>query len=163
VLRWSTAQPGSPPSPPAWPSPPHSPPQIPPPQQRPVECGGARPGDCSEAAGLRDLDELHEVRARNSSNHVHICTVCACSPRPHVCVEVRCCSDGPIYEGMPPPRSGCSAWGISSWSCARDKTFAEAEAICRAQGARLCTASELVDGCTAGTGCGFDVELVWGV
>ena len=55
-------------------------------------------------------------------------------------------------------------WGESDagWACARDKTFAEAEAICQAAGARLCTAAELADGCTAGTGCLFDFELVWG-
>ena len=55
-------------------------------------------------------------------------------------------------------------WGASDagWPCARDKTFAEAEAICQAAGARLCTAAELADGCTAGTGCLFDFELVWG-
>ena len=56
-------------------------------------------------------------------------------------------------------------WGASNagWPCAQDKTFAEAEAICQAAGARLCTASELAEGCTAGTGCLFDFELVWGV
>ena len=56
-------------------------------------------------------------------------------------------------------------WGESDagWACARDKTFAEAEAICQAAGARLCTTAELADGCTAGTGCQFDFELVWGV
>ena len=37
----------------------------PPPQKRPVECG--RPGTCSEAAGLREPDELHEVCASNPS------------------------------------------------------------------------------------------------
>ena len=51
---------------------------------------------------------------------------------------------------------------MGSWKCSRDKTFAEAEAICQAAGARLCTAAELKGGCTAGTGCGFDVHLVWG-
>ena len=55
-------------------------------------------------------------------------------------------------------------WGGSDagWPCARGKTFAEAEAICQAAGARLCTAAELAGGCTAGTGCLFDFELVWG-
>ena len=55
-------------------------------------------------------------------------------------------------------------WGASNagWACAQDKTFPEAEAICQAAGARLCTADELEGGCTAGTGCQFDFELVWG-
>ena len=63
------------------------------------------------------------------------------------------------------PKSGCSVWGASEagWQCAFDKTFAEAEAICQAAGARLCTAAELVDGCTSGSGCGFDSQLVWAV
>ena len=54
-------------------------------------------------------------------------------------------------------------WGGSDagWPCARDKTFSEAEAICQAAGARLCTATELLYGCAAGTGCQFDSELVW--
>ena len=54
-------------------------------------------------------------------------------------------------------------WGESDagWPCARDKTFSEAEAICQAAGARLCTATELLYGCAAGTGCQFDSELVW--
>ena len=42
-----------------------------------------------------------------------------------------------------------------------NKTFAEAEAICRAASARLCTPKELMAGCAAGTGCGFDTQLVW--
>ena len=50
----------------------------------------------------------------------------------------------------------------SGWPCSRDKTFAEAKAICEAAGARLCTAAELAAGCTAGTGCQFDFELIWG-
>ena len=54
--------PPPPPSPsPVPPSPSPPPPPPPSPQQRPVECG--RPGRCSEAAGLRDPDELHEARA----------------------------------------------------------------------------------------------------
>ena len=54
--------PSPPPSPsPVPPSPSPPPPPPPSPQQRPVECG--RPGHCSEAAGLRDPDELHEARA----------------------------------------------------------------------------------------------------
>ena len=46
--------------------------------------------------------------------------------------------------------------------CSPRRTFAEAEAICQAAGARLCTTAELVKGCTAGTGCGYDAQLVWG-
>ena len=128
------------------PSPPlPSPSPSPAPQKRPVECG--KPGHCSEVAGLKDPNEGHEVR---------------------------CCSDvQPVQnstEGDPHPwarNAGCSVWGGSdegsSWQCSQNKTFAEAEAICRAASARLCTTTELVDGCAAGTGCWFDDELVWAV
>ena len=79
--------------------------------------------------------------------------------------QVRCCSDVKLSLAWRPRRSGCSVWGASNagWPCTRDKTFAEAKAICQAVGARLCTATELRSGCTAGTGCQFDFELVWGV
>ena len=88
--------------------------------------------------------------------------------------QVRCCSTStPVQnstEGDQYPwtkNAGCSVWGGSdegsNWHCSKNKTFAEAEAICQAAGARLCTTEELVDGCTAGTGCGFDTQLVWAV
>ena len=78
--------------------------------------------------------------------------------------QVRCCSDVEPSPAWQSKRPGCSVWGESDagWPCTRDKTFAEAEAICQSVGARLCTAAELVDGCTAGTGCQFDSELIWG-
>jgi hypothetical protein len=93
--------------------------------------------------------------------------------------QVRCCSDillpgwvprrtasgalckGDVNCGI---RTDCSAWGessVGSWQCSRDKTFAEAKAICQAAGARLCTVAELEDGCTVGTGCGYDQQLIW--
>ena len=92
--------------------------------------------------------------------------------------QVRCCSDAtdekaPAHTGSANntgspwiKKDGCSVWGGSDegWECAgkdgnNQKTFAEAEAICKAAGARLCTVDELK--CTVGTGCGLDVQLVW--
>jgi len=76
---------------------------------------------------------------------------------------VRCCSDIKLPSWIS-RRPGCSAWAESAaglWKCSRDKTFAEAEAICQTVGARLCTVAEIGDGCTAGTGCSFDYQLVW--
>ena len=84
---------------------------------------------------------------------------------PHTRPQVRCCSDVKLSTAWGSLRPGCSVWGASNagWGgCTRDKTFAEAEAICQAAGARLCTAAELQGGCTAGTGCQFDFELIWG-
>ena len=42
-----------------------------------------------------------------------------------------------------------------------NQNFAAAAAICSDAGARLCTVAELKDDCTKGSGCGFDVQLVW--
>jgi len=79
--------------------------------------------------------------------------------------QVRCCSGVKPSPDWGFLQHGCSVWGEpdAGWPCTGDKTFAEAEAICQAVGARLCTAAELRSGCTQGSGCGFDLELVWGV
>lgn len=65
-------------------------------------------------------------------------TVCGYSP-------VECASPG---DGSPAPRS-------------ERRVFFEAEAQCRALGARLCTYGELVGGEAAGSGCLYDAERVW--
>ena len=56
-------------------TPPSTPPPLPspPPPQRPVECG--RAGVCSETPGLRDPNELHEVRACTQPNPSHACAL----------------------------------------------------------------------------------------
>jgi hypothetical protein len=46
-------------------------------------------------------------------------------------------------------------------SCSGEVTFAEAEALCGGIGARLCTLPELLENETRGTGCWYDLELVW--
>ena len=86
------------------------------------------------------------------------------TPHPRGRIQVRCCSEVKLSVEWGYRRTGCSVWGESDagWPCTRGKTFAEAEAICQAAGARLCTADELEGGCTAGTGCQFDFELIWG-
>ena len=149
-------------------TPPSTPPPLPspPPPQRPVECG--RPGVCSETPGLRDPNELHEVRACTQPNPSHACAVLSMrvlTARPYPFGQVRCCSNVKLSPAWGSLQPGCSVWGASyaGWPCTRDQTFAQAEAICQAAGARLCTAAELVAGCTAGTGCGFDLDLVWGI
>ena len=64
--------------------------------------------------------------------------------------------------------NSCLVWGESdvpnsspAWPCSFDKNYAEAETICQAQNARLCTEKELENECTQGSGCGFDAKLVW--
>ena len=98
-------------------------------------------------------------------NHIPITRACSVhAHRASFRGQVRCCSDVKLSPAWLSLRPGCSVWGGSNagWPCTRDKTFAEAEAICQAAGARLCTAEELQGGCTAGTGCYFDFELIWG-
>ena len=102
---------------------------------------------------------------RNPS-HMHVLSMCLLNARPSPPRgQVRCCSNVKLSTAWGYTRSGCAVWGASNadWPCLSDKTFSQAEAICQGVGARLCTAAELVAGCTAGTGCQFDFELVWGV
>jgi len=74
---------------------------------------------------------------------------------------VRCCSDTrkPKWK----KRLGCSVWANSKifGTCHRKKTWFEAKYICNAGGGRLCTTEEVVNDCTRGTGCGFDVRMIW--
>ena len=58
---------------------------------------------------------------------------------------VRCCND-----------DSC----ISPDSCL-ETTYDQAQATCTANGRRLCTLTELVEGKCCGTGCGFDSALNW--
>jgi len=136
-LIWSSDQ--KPERSPPPPLPPHqgqvpqppSPPQSPPPRK--VECG--RAGNCPEPTRWAEPFERHEVR---------------------------CCSDTAL-EKFRRVRE-CGLWVSSKngmGGCQGEKTFAEAEAICASANARLCTAGELRAGCTRGTGCGFDDELIW--
>jgi hypothetical protein len=46
-------------------------------------------------------------------------------------------------------------------TCFYEQTHRQADIICRAAGARLCTAYELDNGETSGTGCGHDTNFVW--
>jgi hypothetical protein len=89
--------------------------------------------------------------------------------------EVRCCADRDLTEPTDP---NSRRWAqcfdeiqdgrnVGIWAeshvpnCAHSKTYEEAEAICGADGARLCKKSEIAAGCTRGTGCGHDSDLVW--
>ena len=141
---------------------------MPPP--RPVVCG--RPGGCSEAAGLKEVDELHEVRLQRIHPPSRACvlTVCLGAARG----QVRCCSDTQLSTTwLKNTEYGCSVWGGSlqegaislgevTTACKENQNLAQAVALCYGAGARLCTVAELEAGCAAHTGCGFDDDLVWG-
>jgi hypothetical protein len=50
---------------------------------------------------------------------------------------------------------------ISGIECTSEATWAEAYAVCRSAGTRLCTAVELERGEGQGTGCGHNSRMVW--
>ena len=124
---------------------------------------------------------MHAVRLQRIPSRAYACMCMGMLHAHHPPLtrgQVRCCSDNkPPENWLQNSRwlkvTGCSVWagskapGKRGWACTEKKqnhkTFAEAEAICKAAGARLCTAAELLDGCTKGTGCGLDVQLIWGV
>ena len=70
-------------------------------------------------------------------------------------------------------KGSCSVWGSSlvdadvvfgnplAEGCKHNQTFTQAKAICDDAGGRLCTVAELEDGCTLGTGCGHNRNLIW--
>jgi hypothetical protein len=80
--------------------------------------------------------------------------------------EVRCCSDSwlPGYANRF-DNCGLTVWAESNfqsaYGCVHDATLELATAVCAADGARLCTVMELDYGCTVGTGCGHDTDLIW--
>ena len=45
--------------------------------------------------------------------------------------------------------------------CVHAATYDQAVAMCAADGARLCTVEEMEAGCTMGTGCDHDVDMIW--
>ena len=42
-----------------------------------------------------------------------------------------------------------------------EATYQEQIDACAADGARVCTQAELNTGCTQGTGCGIDAQMIW--
>mmetsp|Transcript_34187 Transcript_34187/g.102263 ORF Transcript_34187/g.102263 Transcript_34187/m.102263 type:complete len:586 (-) Transcript_34187:157-1914(-) len=76
--------------------------------------------------------------------------------------EVRCCSD--THKGGWVQYGTCEVWGESNLgesNLCYEETHAKAETICADNGARLCTAQELLDDCTRGSGCGHDEHMIW--
>ena len=81
--------------------------------------------------------------------------------------EVRCCSD--TSKSGWRNNDGCGVWsasnlfdaGSTTKSCHHASRYDQAEAICEANQGRLCTKTEILDGCTQGSGCSHDTDLVW--
>ena len=76
---------------------------------------------------------------------------------------VRCCSDFELDWFILNP--GCNVWGGSGVGtqakCYGSETFYSAEYLCFQSFSRLCTADEIRAGCTVGSGCELENELVW--
>jgi len=123
-------------------------------QRQPVICG--RDGNCDgKSEGLKSQGDLHAVRC--------------CSPT----TPEENVGTGKTPRGTPDiwvMRHGCQVFGMSPEAgCNSLKSFRQAKDICdkAGLGARLCTVTELREGCSTGTGCGqsgirHDSELVWG-
>eukprot|EP00568_Trieres_chinensis_P006613 CAMPEP_0183292170 /NCGR_PEP_ID=MMETSP0160_2-20130417/1326_1 /TAXON_ID=2839 ORGANISM="Odontella Sinensis, Strain Grunow 1884" /NCGR_SAMPLE_ID=MMETSP0160_2 /ASSEMBLY_ACC=CAM_ASM_000250 /LENGTH=1110 /DNA_ID=CAMNT_0025453089 /DNA_START=101 /DNA_END=3433 /DNA_ORIENTATION=+ len=74
--------------------------------------------------------------------------------------EVRCCSDTEKTGWI--KKDSCDVWGESDLpTCVDDANYAEAVQICADNDARLCTVAELLEGCTKGSGCMHDHDLIW--
>merc|ERR1712194_704838 len=71
--------------------------------------------------------------------------------------EIRCCSDTQVTGYK--MNSGCSVWA-TSLDCEKGSHSLAVE-NCGEVGARLCTRDELTSRCSAGSGCGYDRELIW--
>jgi len=134
-------------------------------------------GTCKGREGCQDIDDCagnpcgmkkqrdgsvltcHDVeRGNKNARELHRC---APHNEKH---EVRCCSDTVIKGFRKKKCNGIDMWTESDGAmgrCAHNKNYAQAVAICSKVKARLCTQDELFSGCTAGTGCGHDADLIW--
>lgn len=112
-------------------------------EYRVVACG--RGYDCDEA----DVDGEYSV--------VHV-------DEEH---EVRCCRDCSVENCGRQWKQKCEwdpdvyARSKLSRQCYESVNFVTAKGICADNGGRLCTVHEVLEGCTQGTGCGFDSEMIW--
>ena len=80
--------------------------------------------------------------------------------------ELRCCSDVELTGYQ--QKNDCSVWAESQLAsvgdgtdgCVTAATYEEALSLCNGDGGRLCSVAELESGCTAGTGCFHDYDLI---
>jgi len=77
--------------------------------------------------------------------------------------EVRCCADTWHKDWKQNTDLGCEIWAQSELNgiCYHAETLASAREICAKEDARLCTKEELMSGCTSGSGCNHDYDLIW--
>mmetsp|Transcript_7352 Transcript_7352/g.12350 ORF Transcript_7352/g.12350 Transcript_7352/m.12350 type:complete len:283 (-) Transcript_7352:272-1120(-) len=113
--------------------------------------------NCLIATGCGALDGNCSHRPQRKADpafHFHHVRCCSDSPLPGFVLNPTCSSTvGTVY--------GASEVGPPGEECQELKTYDEAMAACDAVEARLCTADELLNDCTADTGCGFDNRISW--
>eukprot|EP00581_Thalassiosira_minuscula_P033509 CAMPEP_0184476362 /NCGR_PEP_ID=MMETSP0740-20130409/147045_1 /TAXON_ID=385413 /ORGANISM="Thalassiosira miniscula, Strain CCMP1093" /LENGTH=344 /DNA_ID=CAMNT_0026853917 /DNA_START=146 /DNA_END=1181 /DNA_ORIENTATION=+ len=113
--------------------------------------------NCLIATGCGALDGNCSHRPQRKADpafHFHHVRCCSDSPLPGFVLNPTCSSTvGTVY--------GASEVGPPGEECQELKTYDEAVAACDAVEARLCTADELLNDCTADTGCGFDNRISW--
>eukprot|EP01052_Picozoa_sp_SAG31_P026691 SAG31_NODE_2438_length_5695_cov_2.851501_2_plen_1345_part_00 len=117
------------------------------------------PEDLNTGEGIGGA-ACYEIRCGRGENECNEQPRCA---EPLEENEVACCAD----SGVAGFRHVCDeypVWGerdTHGMACNHAADYAEAREYCRAMGGRLCTADEIDAGCTQGTGCGHDADLVW--
>jgi len=82
--------------------------------------------------------------------------------------ETTCCSDQPI-QGFQPPAGNCTVWserdagtnGVTQLICHPSANWTTAWTACNSVGARLCTSTELINGCGVGLGCNSNQRMIW--
>jgi len=87
--------------------------------------------------------------------------------------EVRCCSDTDLnidenMSGKWIQKSNCNNWSAANLKengsipiCHSNRIWSDAVLICKENGGRLCTKTEVEEGCARGSGCKFDSEYIW--
>jgi hypothetical protein len=115
--------------------------------------------DCADLVPASDLAEEHPRCADKTEAH-----------------EVRCCAESQKFDDNGdewPKQDNCEATGGSLWvtdmpdtpgTCRASNKYSGAQWYCESEGARLCTRSEILEGCTAvadAQGCQHEHDLLW--
>lgn len=74
--------------------------------------------------------------------------------------EVRCCSDVALPNWQK-KKTSCPWASSLKPNCVHGETYDGAVQACTSAGGRLCTAGEIRNDCTKGTGCNHDSDHVW--
>lgn len=119
------------------------------------------PGDGTDMGGGTTEPECFEVVCGSGDS--------GCGGTGAHCAEpldtnaVGCCADSAV-AGFTHVCTDRQVWGerdTHEMACNHEASWAEAEVFCAAMGGRLCTQEEMAGGCTRGTGCQHDSDMLW--